>query len=250
MNKIFIFDVDGTLTPSRQRMTEEFSKFFDKWSSKNTYYLVTGSDLEKIQEQVPIAYLDRSAGIFTCGGNNFYIDNKLQYEHKFNPPKKLIKYLEKQLKESTYFARCGNHIENRGSMLNFSIVGRDCNLEERKTYFEYDKYTKERQKITTEINILWPKLNATIGGQISIDIAPKGYDKSQVIYHVGKKSPGFKYIFIGDRTMKGGNDYPLARIMKKRTDDCKVHQAGEPSAEDGYRKTWWYLQRYELGLEK
>ena len=47
MDKIFIFDVDGTLTPSRLRMTEKFAKFFDKWSSENKYYLVTGSDLDK-----------------------------------------------------------------------------------------------------------------------------------------------------------------------------------------------------------
>ena len=42
MNKIYIFDIDGTLTPSRRRMTEDFAKFFDGWSSENTYYLVTG----------------------------------------------------------------------------------------------------------------------------------------------------------------------------------------------------------------
>ena len=35
--KIYIFDVDGTLTPSRQKMTEEFSKFFDGIYS-NTYH--------------------------------------------------------------------------------------------------------------------------------------------------------------------------------------------------------------------
>ena len=28
MDKIFIFDVDGTLTPSRLPMTKEFQKFF------------------------------------------------------------------------------------------------------------------------------------------------------------------------------------------------------------------------------
>ena len=99
MNKIFIFDVDGTLTPSRQRMTEEFSKFFDKWSSKNTYYLVTGSDLGKIQEQVPITYLERADGVFTCCGNQLWkegptqqwpTDWKLQYENIFKPSDDLL----------------------------------------------------------------------------------------------------------------------------------------------------------------
>ena len=32
-----------------------------------------------------------------------------------------------------------------------------------------------------------------------------------------------EYIFIGDRTMKGGNDYPLAKLMKK-TDKCSFYQ--------------------------
>ena len=38
MSKVYIFDVDGTLTPSRRRMTEDFARFFDEWSKKNTFY--------------------------------------------------------------------------------------------------------------------------------------------------------------------------------------------------------------------
>ena len=52
MEKIYIFDVDGTLTPSRRKMTEDFEEFFSKWSKENTFYLVSGSNLEKIREQV------------------------------------------------------------------------------------------------------------------------------------------------------------------------------------------------------
>ena len=53
MKKIYIFDVDGTLTPSRRRMTEDFEQFFSKWAQKNIFYLVSGSNLEKIKEQAP-----------------------------------------------------------------------------------------------------------------------------------------------------------------------------------------------------
>ena len=244
MNKIFIFDIDGTLTPSRRPMTDDFENFFFKWANNNIFYLVSGSDLDKIKEQVPDFILGLAEGVFTCGGNKLHINESLIYEHSFKPPKKLIKYLEKQIKESPYFTRCGNHIEDRGSMLNFSIVGRDCTLEERKTYFEYDKKTKERQKISTEINILWPELNAVIGGQISIDIAPIGYDKSQVIKEVklNRNIPDGRYIFIGDRTMEGGNDYPLA-ILMDNTKNCDFYQAGEPSAEDGYKSTQKILKK-------
>ena len=41
--------------------------------------------------------------------------------------------------------------------------------------------------------------------------------------------------------MKGGNDYPLAKVMKEM-DDCEVYQAGEASAEDGYKRTQEILE--------
>ena len=42
MKKIYIFDVDGTLTPSRQPMTNEFKDFFIAWALRNDFYLLTG----------------------------------------------------------------------------------------------------------------------------------------------------------------------------------------------------------------
>jgi len=259
MRKIYIFDVDGTLTPSRRKMTEDFLEFFNGWSKRNDFYLVSGSDLEKMKEQVPEFILERANGLFTCGGNQFWKEGntkqwpndwKLIYENIFEPPKTLIDYLEERLENSKYPTRAGNHIENRGAMLNFSVVGRDCTLEQRKDYFEWDNKNKERIMISKGIQFGWGDLDAVIGGQISIDIAPKGNDKSQVINEIKKridnKVPSiprydYEYIFIGDRTMEGGNDYPLAKVMKEM-DDCKVYQAGEPSAEDGYKRTQEILE--------
>ena len=241
MDRIYIFDVDGTLTPSRRPMTEDFLEFFNGWTKSNPFYLVSGSDLDKIKEQVPEFILERAEGIFTCGGNKFFIDNKLEYEKVFNPPNNLLTYLGQQVRESDTPVMAANHRENRGSMLNFSVVGRDCTLEERAKYFEWDKQVGERKRIAQEIKDGWPELDAVIGGQISIDIAPVGNDKSQVIKRIKVDyqipfGADVEYVFIGDRTMEGGNDYPLAEKMSNM-DDCKVYQAGEPSQEDGYKKT-------------
>ena len=49
---MFLFDVDGTLTPSRQKMDKEFSKFFSNFCKNNDVYLVTGSDRDKTVEQL------------------------------------------------------------------------------------------------------------------------------------------------------------------------------------------------------
>ena len=213
MDKIYIFDVDGTLTPSRQRMTEEFAKFFDEWTSKNKYYLVTGSDLDKTKEQVPIAYIDRAVAIFTCCGNEMWLGDKQVLTKEFKPPEKLIKYLETELKFSPYKKQYGNHIEDRGSLLNFSMVGRDCTQVQRNDYYEYDRQMDERKGIADYIKENWSDLDAVIGGQISIDIYPKGNDKSQVLEHIEKRHPSGEIIFIGDGIENGGNDYPLAHLM-------------------------------------
>ena len=248
MSKIFIFDVDGTLTPSRLPMTKEFQKFFKQWVKKNKFYLVTGSDLPKLQEQ--ICYFDIEAErIFTCCGNQMWkpdphivnISAELIYENKFEMSTKLKNTLEVILMGSSYRYRYGNHIEDRGSMVNFSIVGRDCTQEQREEYFEWDHKYKERLKIANIIKSKAKGIDATIGGQISIDIYPKGHDKSQIFKHIEEIENIYcpdEYIFIGDRTMEGGNDYPLAKLMDK-TENCRFFQT------DGWRRTKLKLQYLE-----
>jgi phosphomannomutase len=222
MDRIFIFDVDGTLTPSRLPMTKEFQKFFKQWIKKNKFYLVTGSDLPKLQEQMCM-YDIEAEGIFTCCGNQFWLPNSsvpiqsadLIYDNKFKVSRKLNKLLGTILSNSIYPHRYGNHIEDRGSMVNFSIVGRDCNQEQREEYYKWDKEKGERKIIAQAIKEKFPDLDAVIGGQISIDIYPKGNDKSQVLNVIEQERlvPPNEYIFIGDGIENGGNDYPLAELM-------------------------------------
>ena len=127
-----------------------------------------------------------------------------------------------------YPHRYGNHIEDRDSMLNFSIVGRDCTQEQREEYFKYDNEKGERKIIANAIKEKFPELDAVIGGQISIDIYPKGKDKSQIfdVIKQDRLTTPDEYVFIGDRTEKGGNDYPLALLMDN-TDNCDFYQTDD-----------------------
>ena len=66
MDNVYIFDVDGTLTPSRRKMTKDFKDMFLEWADKHTFFLVTGSDLDKIKEQLPIEIINKCEGLFCC----------------------------------------------------------------------------------------------------------------------------------------------------------------------------------------
>ena len=71
MKSIYIFDMDGTLTPSRREMTKEFEDFYSNWAKNHIFFLVSGSNLEKIKEQVPEYILDLSEGVFTIIPEDF-----------------------------------------------------------------------------------------------------------------------------------------------------------------------------------
>lgn len=212
---IYIFDVDGTLTPSRQPATERMVDFLLEWGSRHRFYLCSGSDLEKIREQLPEEFLDMSRGIFSCMGNSFHRRGEEVYKRDFKPTPGLKDDLLRFMKESEFPLRCGNHIEERVGMWNFSVIGRNATLEERAEYHKWDMENGERARIADEINRKYQgKIVGTVGGEISIDINNQNRDKSQVFPEILKRELiDRKLAFIGDRTLPGGNDYALARAI-------------------------------------
>ena len=91
----------------------------------------------------------------------------------FSLSKKLGDILNTQLHRSSWPYKFGNHIEERIGLINFSIIGRDCPQHQRDDYQEWDRHNKEREFICKHIKYMMPELDATISGQISIDIYPK-----------------------------------------------------------------------------
>jgi len=99
-------------------------------------------------------------------------------------------------------------------MVNFSIVGRRADVAERISYNRWDSTSREREKIVNFINKNYPTLNASIGGEISIDIIQEGCDKGQVV-HMLENAEAKKIVFVGDRCFPGGNDWGIIRELKK-----------------------------------
>jgi hypothetical protein len=92
-------------------------------------------------------------------------------------------------------------------MVNFSIVGRNADKEQRAEYVEWDEEHNERDFIAHNFNLIFSDLEARPGGETGIDIAPKGRDKSQILEDFDNND---FIVFFGDRMDEGGNDYPLA----------------------------------------
>jgi len=201
----FVFDVDGTLTPSRLRIDSKFEKFFIRWIKDKNVYLLTGSDHMKTIEQVGYKIWESVTESHQCGGNVVYAQGKLKKSCDWKPSADLLNLCQSLISFSPYPIRGGNHIEVRDGLLNISVVGRSCTQDQRLEYYAWDKINNERWGICKTIEERFPNLEATAGGQISIDIHEKGKNKSQII----KQLDGLIY-FYGDKTMPGGNDYAIA----------------------------------------
>ena len=213
----FLFDVDGTLTEARKRMSEDFSLFFLDWMKDKSVFLVSGSDLKKISLQIPVKISSKCEGSFCCMANELWIKNKLVFKSHWKPPEKLVRDLGVLREQSPYRIKRKKHIEMRTGMLNFSVAGRDSSPEERMLYNNWDNHAKEREQIASFIENFYPDLEACLGGDISIDIQPKGNNKSLASRWVRKKVGG-DIVFFGDKISKGGNDWALAEDIKKNKD--------------------------------
>lgn len=229
-NKIcYIFDVDGTLTEHRKKMTPSFSSELSAWMKNRQCFIATGSDYNKTREQVPTQVLQQFKNAFCCMGNEVRDnDGKVIQKSNFFIPEDLEQDLADFLTSTKYKTKTGNHLEFRTGMINFSIVGRNANYPQREDYNNWDFYNQERQHIVDCINKKYPTLNASIGGSISIDIIEEGSDKGQVI-HVLENAGAQKIVFVGDRCQPGGNDWGIIRELEKSNLAFEWYQVNGPN---------------------
>jgi len=236
VERVLIFDVDGTLTGPRRVIHEDFARFLRSLLSRETVYLVSGSDLSKLQKQLPLWLMEGVAGIFTCSGNAFMSDGKTIYVREHDFPQELMTFLRAEVDASDYRPKTGNHIEQRSGALNVSTVGRNANMRDRMDYLTFDAERCERETLIETICHRFPEYEASGGGQISVDVMPKGWNKGQIYPVLVERHPQAAFHFFGDNTHVGGNDRPLAEAVLHGARANRVHSV------DDHFETWALLE--------
>tara|TARA_Y100000593_G_C4319346_1_gene342863 strand:+ start:5056 stop:5688 length:633 start_codon:yes stop_codon:yes gene_type:complete len=182
-------------------------------------FLVAGSDLDKVNEQVAPEVIGACEGVFCSMANQFWRGKGLVYENEWAPDPRLIEQLISFQMYTKFPVKCkrggrGEIIEYRPGMLNFTTIGRNADSEERGKYYKWDRENAERKNIVRELEKSFPELDFRIGGQISIDIQPKGYNKSQASKCVRESYEG-TIVYFGDKCHEGGNDYDICVDVKE-----------------------------------
>ena len=189
--KALLFDMDGTLTDPRQLIAPEVVEALRSVSNGINLHLVTGSDMGKVEEQIPTpVLLDLFDRVYACNGTRVYNckldmdDESLPIEpeliHKVTlldhyseaDINHIVNVLLRKAAHTHTKIKTGTFVEWRESQINFSVIGRNCTSEQRLDYVKWDAKSQERKKIIKFLRDEFQGwgLSFRLGGQISIDI--------------------------------------------------------------------------------
>jgi phosphomannomutase len=212
---LFLFDIDGTLTVPRQKVTQPILDILKQLMDKGySVGLVGGSDLAKIQEQMGQEVSQQFDYVFSENGlvafKNGTLINTSSIKNYLSEAQlqELINFCLHYIASLDIPAKRGTFIEFRNGMINVSPVGRNCTQEERIAFNKFDQQHNIRPTMVKKLQETFAHFNLTfsIGGQISIDIFPKGWDKTYCLKFVDDFDT---ILFFGDKTMPGGNDHEI-----------------------------------------
>ena len=211
-----LFDVDGTLTPARLKITPDMKAFLQELRQTISIGVVGGSDFVKQQEQIGEDSLSNFDYSFAENGLVAYKNDELIAKASFaqkigeDELQKLINWVLAYLSKITLPIKRGTFIEFRTGMLNISPIGRNCARDERNAFEEYDLKNNIRKDMVAAMQKEFAHLNLTfsIGGQISFDVFPSGWDKTYCLQFVDR-SLYDEVHFFGDKTFEGGNDFEI-----------------------------------------
>jgi phosphomannomutase len=213
---IALFDVDGTLTIPRGEVTPDMMSFMKSLSEKITVGIVGGSDLPKQEEQLGEGIVKVFPYNFSQNGLVAYANGELleiQTISKFlgeENVKRLVNWVMKYLSDVDLPIKRGTFIEFRSGMFNISPIGRNCSREERNDYEKFDLENDIRKNMVDAMRKEFADLGLTysIGGQISFDVFPVGWDKTYSLKFLAEGD--FDEVhFFGDKTFEGGNDFEI-----------------------------------------
>ena len=124
--------------------------------------------------------------------------------------KEFINFCLKYIADLDIPIKAGTFVELRTGLVNVSPIGRNCSQEERDAFVAFNKEQKilEKFRETLVKNFAEKfKLEISIGGQISFDVYPVGWDKRYCLQFLEKLYDNI--IFFGDKGYYGGNDYEI-----------------------------------------
>jgi len=224
--EVVIFDLDGTLTPSKSDMEPAMASVLAELLAKKKVAVIGGGTYAQFRKQFvanlhcPKSLL-KNLFLFPTTATAFY-----RYDHGWKNVYSLVLSPKERRKIKETFADVlreigyvppkktyGRVIEDRGSQVTFSALGQDVVAVLGKKGLRLKEEWKQKNtplkiKIAKLVQERLPDLEVRTSAYTSIDVTKKGIDKAYGVRKIEKtlRTPLGKMIFIGDGLYPGGND--------------------------------------------
>lgn len=213
---LVLFDIDGTLTPSRLHAPPEIIQMIKDLRKVCDVGVVGGSDLPKQYDQLGndvfdlVDYSFSENGLVAYKGHERIGNHSIRTAISPDQYKRFVNFVLRYIADLDIPVKSGTFVELRTGLINICPIGRNCTQQERNEFGKLDKVQHIRHNMVEAMKKEFPdlKLQYSIGGQISFDVFPIGWSKVYCLQFVEGKYDEIH--FFGDMTCEGGNDYEIA----------------------------------------
>lgn len=219
--KTIVFDLDGTLTESKEDLDDEMVVLLQKLLVSHNVAIISGAAWKQFQKQIvsrlcdDVTLLNNLYLMPNSGGSMYQVWGRYgwvaTYQTKLHrrDVSRIQAAFEEAIEESEFEQPqklWGKQIENRESQITFSALGQKAPLEEKD---KYDPDYSKRKILVESLQKKLPSYDIRFGGTTSIDVSLKGINKKYGVDELMKRIHISKddVVFVGDAIFKGGNDY-------------------------------------------
>ena len=222
--KLIVFDMDGTLTPSKAPLQRDMARLLERLLERKTVAVIGGGRYEQFQRQfIGKAKFQKELAarlyLFPTSATAFYRwQNGWKKVYARELPAATRKRIFAAFRE--VFEKIGYEhpskvygqvIEDRDTQVTFSAVGQKAPVRVKARWRQ--RHDKLRMRLAALLARKFPGLEVRLGGLTSIDVTRKGIDKAYGIRQM-RKVLGVAVkdmLFVGDGIFPGGNDYAVVR---------------------------------------
>ena len=224
MSRIYVFDLDGTLTESKGPIDNQMVKLLESLLEVHAVCVVSGGGWPQFQKQLINRIrpsLLRSLYCFPTCGTSYYFYDEAKWCQDYNlvllqdEKDDILATFDVAFAETGYEPETvqggegwGDIIEDRGSQITFSALGQQAPIDFKKAW---DPTCERRQEMVQIMQPLLPDYDVRFGGTTSIDVTKAGYNKSLAIKTICKefRCGVSDLVFFGDALDPGGNDHAV-----------------------------------------
>ncbi len=216
---LLVFDLDGTLAESKQRMSAQMGDLLAELLQKMPVAIMSGGGWAEFEKQFfsvvpPDTNLDKLY-IFPQNASQCFVHKNgtwhPQYDNAFTPIERdhILQALEEALEETGLTqppaSVWGNRIEDRGAEITFSGLGQEAPTEQKQAW---DPDGTKKRTLQEALIKRLPEFAIGTNSSTSVDITRKGITKAHGIKRLTEMTgiPIERMLYIGDALDEGGND--------------------------------------------